>query len=100
VKRCCANCAFSRGKVFVHGEIWDAVASSDVTVGQSVVVRRIDGLLLQVEPLAVALARNGCSLVGSTHQRNNQPGPISAPPRVHWVTIRLSGTCVPGGVEA
>jgi membrane-bound serine protease (ClpP class) len=45
-----------RGKVFVHGEIWDAVASSDVTVGQSVVVRRIDGLLLQVEPLAVALA--------------------------------------------
>jgi membrane-bound serine protease (ClpP class) len=45
-----------RGKVFVHGEIWDAVASSDVNVGQSVVVRRVDGLLLQVEPLAVAQA--------------------------------------------
>ncbi|MGB7863398.1 MAG: nodulation protein NfeD [Candidatus Sulfotelmatobacter sp.] len=45
-----------RGKVFVHGEIWDAVASSDVTAGQSVVVRRVDGLLLQVEPLAVAQA--------------------------------------------
>jgi len=43
-----------RGKIFVHGELWDAVSSSDVRVGQSVVVRRVDGLLLQVEPLAVA----------------------------------------------
>jgi membrane-bound serine protease (ClpP class) len=43
-----------RGKIFVHGEIWDAVSSSDVSMGQSVVVRRVDGLLLQVEPVAVA----------------------------------------------
>jgi membrane-bound serine protease (ClpP class) len=43
-----------RGKIFVHGELWDAVSSADVPAGQSVVVRRIDGLLLQVEPLAVA----------------------------------------------
>ncbi len=42
-----------RGKVFVHGELWDAVSSSDVAAGESVVVRRIDGLLLQVDPLAV-----------------------------------------------
>jgi membrane-bound serine protease (ClpP class) len=42
-----------RGKIFVHGELWDAVSSSEVSVGQSVVVRRIDGLLLQVEPLVV-----------------------------------------------
>jgi membrane-bound serine protease (ClpP class) len=42
-----------RGKIFVHGELWDAVSSSDVAPGQTVVVRRIDGLLLQVEPLAV-----------------------------------------------
>jgi len=41
-----------RGKIFVHGELWDAVSSSDLPAGQSVVVRRIDGLLLQVEPLA------------------------------------------------
>ncbi len=40
-----------RGKVFVHGELWDAVASSGVSIGQSVVVRRVDGLLLEVEPL-------------------------------------------------
>ena len=43
-----------RGKIFVHGEIWDAVSPSDVSIGQGVVVRRVDGLLLQVEPVAVA----------------------------------------------
>ena len=42
-----------RGKIFVHGELWDAVSFSDVSAGQSVVVRRVDGLVLQVEPLAV-----------------------------------------------
>ena len=39
-----------QGKVFVHGELWDAVASSTVSAGQSVIVRRVDGLQLQVEP--------------------------------------------------
>ncbi len=43
-----------RGKIFVHGELWDAVSSSDVSIGESVVVRRVDGLLLQVEPLSVS----------------------------------------------
>jgi membrane-bound serine protease (ClpP class) len=42
-----------RGKVFVHGELWDAISSSDLSAGQSVVVRRIDGLLLQVDPVSV-----------------------------------------------
>jgi membrane-bound serine protease (ClpP class) len=42
-----------RGKIFVHGELWDAVSSSSVAAGQVVVVRRVDGLLLQVEPLSV-----------------------------------------------
>jgi membrane-bound serine protease (ClpP class) len=37
------------GKVFVHGEIWDAVASTPVQTGQTVVVRRVDGLHLQVD---------------------------------------------------
>src|ERR1022692_766207 len=40
------------GKIFVHGELWDAVSSADVSSGQSVVLRRGDGLLLQVEPVA------------------------------------------------
>jgi membrane-bound serine protease (ClpP class) len=40
-----------QGKVFVHGELWDAVASSILPPGQMVVVRSIEGLTLQVDPL-------------------------------------------------
>ncbi len=40
-----------QGKVFVHGELWDAVAASPLPVGQLVVVRKVDGLTLQVAPL-------------------------------------------------
>jgi len=36
----------------VHGELWDAIASSSLPIGQMVVVQRVDGLTLQVEPLA------------------------------------------------
>jgi membrane-bound serine protease (ClpP class) len=43
-----------QGKVFVHGELWDAVANSTLPAGQLVVIRRVDGLTLQVEPIAVA----------------------------------------------
>jgi membrane-bound serine protease (ClpP class) len=39
------------GKVFVHGELWDALSSVPVPAGQSVVVRSLDGLLLQVDPV-------------------------------------------------
>jgi len=39
------------GKVFVHGELWDAISSSPLPVGQMVVVRAVDGLTLQVDPL-------------------------------------------------
>ncbi len=38
------------GKVFVHGELWDAVSSAPVPVGESVVVRQVAGLQLQVDP--------------------------------------------------
>jgi membrane-bound serine protease (ClpP class) len=37
------------GKVFVHGELWDAVASGNVPAGEKVVVKKVDGLQLQVE---------------------------------------------------
>src|ERR1700757_2041050 len=33
-----------QGKVFVHGELWDAISSSPLPVGQLVTVRNIDGL--------------------------------------------------------
>ena len=39
------------GKVFVHGEIWDAVASSNISAGETVVVRRVEGLQLSVDPV-------------------------------------------------
>ena len=40
-----------QGKVFVHGELWDAVSSADISVGQLVVVRQVDGLILRVDPI-------------------------------------------------
>ncbi len=49
------------GKVFVHGELWDALSSSEVAAGQDVVVKRVDGLRLQVEP-----ARAGQHVPGLT----------------------------------
>jgi membrane-bound serine protease (ClpP class) len=41
-----------QGKVFIHGELWDATASSPVDAGQRVVVRKVDGLELEVEAAA------------------------------------------------
>lgn len=38
------------GKVFVHGEIWDATSSVQITIGQTVIVRKVDGLQLWVDP--------------------------------------------------
>jgi membrane-bound serine protease (ClpP class) len=39
-----------QGKVFVHGELWDAVSHSPVTAGDRVRVRSVNGLVLTVEP--------------------------------------------------
>ena len=38
------------GKVFVRGELWDAISPIEVTEGDEVVVRAVDGLKLRVEP--------------------------------------------------
>src|SRR5712692_463426 len=38
------------GKVFVHGELWDASSTVSVAAGQTVVVRGVDGLQLRVDP--------------------------------------------------
>jgi len=40
------------GKVFIHGELWDAISSVPVPAGQTVVVRKVDGLQLEVDPAA------------------------------------------------
>jgi membrane-bound serine protease (ClpP class) len=41
-----------RGKVFLHGEYWDAVSSGPVEAGGQVRVVAIDGLTLRVEPVS------------------------------------------------
>jgi len=38
------------GKVSVHGEIWNAVASTNIPLGDSVRVTAVDGLTVRVEP--------------------------------------------------
>jgi membrane-bound serine protease (ClpP class) len=40
------------GKVFVHGELWDAVSTIPVPAGEQIVVRQVDGLTLRVDPVA------------------------------------------------
>jgi len=40
------------GKVFVHGELWDAVSAVTIPAGEQIVVRQLDGLTLQVDPVA------------------------------------------------
>jgi len=45
-----------QGKVFVHGELWNAIAPSALPMGQTIVVRRVDGLMLHVEPVTVPSA--------------------------------------------
>jgi Membrane-bound serine protease (ClpP class) len=42
------------GKVFVHGELWDAVSVTPVAAGERIVIRNVDGLTLRVEPTADA----------------------------------------------
>lgn len=43
------------GKVFVHGEIWDAFSPVNLPAGERIIVRHVDGLTLQVEPLPSAV---------------------------------------------
>ncbi len=40
------------GKVFVHGEVWDAVSTIPVQAGDRIVVRQVNGLTLTVDPIA------------------------------------------------
>ena len=47
------------GKVFVHGEIWDAVSSADLAAGEKVVVEQVAGFQLGVKPVSVATRTGG-----------------------------------------
>ena len=41
------------GKVFIHGELWDAVSTLSVPAGERIVVRGVDALTLRVDPVTV-----------------------------------------------
>jgi membrane-bound serine protease (ClpP class) len=43
------------GKVFIQGELWDAVSPANVDAGCRVVVRRVENLVLHVEPVHEAI---------------------------------------------
>lgn len=43
-----------QGKVFVHGEIWNATAPTPLAVGEMVRVKKVNGLMLEVAPLEPA----------------------------------------------
>ena len=45
------------GKVFVQGELWDAIAPANVEAGGRVVIRKVENLVLQVEPVSAAVAK-------------------------------------------
>jgi membrane-bound serine protease (ClpP class) len=42
------------GKVFIHGELWDAVSAVPIPAGERIVVRQVDGLTLRVDPVTAA----------------------------------------------
>ncbi len=46
------------GKVFIHGEYWDAVSSEPVEAGAKVCVRKLEGLTLQVDPVETSHSRD------------------------------------------
>src|SRR4051812_2687531 len=48
------------GKVFVHGEIWNAISAVPVRNGDKVRVKAVDGLTLDVEPAASSPTQNAC----------------------------------------
>ncbi len=52
-----------RGKIFVHGELWDAVSLTGVAAGEPVVVRAVDGLELRVEASTAPLHAPAASLL-------------------------------------
>lgn len=45
------------GKVYVHGELWDAVSPANVQAGDKVIVRKVENLVLQVDPAGSTVPR-------------------------------------------
>jgi membrane-bound serine protease (ClpP class) len=45
-----------QGKVYVHGELWDATSVEPVPAGAAIRVKALDGMMLKVEPVSRAAA--------------------------------------------
>lgn len=43
-----------QGKVYVHGELWNAVSSVPISAGAMIRVKSIDGMTLEIEPVSPA----------------------------------------------
>ena len=40
------------GKVFVHGELWNAIADEDINIGEKVEVSEVDNMTLKVKKIS------------------------------------------------
>lgn len=40
----------NKGQVFVRGEIWQATGREEISPGQAVIIKAVNGLTLEVEP--------------------------------------------------
>jgi membrane-bound serine protease (ClpP class) len=61
-----------QGKVYVHGELWDAVSEEPVQPGAAIRVKSVDGMVLEVEPVIHATP-------GSATPGNAPPDTASSP---------------------
>jgi membrane-bound serine protease (ClpP class) len=46
------------GKIFIRGELWNAISSEPVALGEQVIVNRVDGLTLGVSPVRKTVSAN------------------------------------------
>ena len=42
----------TEGKIFVHGEIWNAISEVPLSTGEKVVIQSVEGLILKVKPFS------------------------------------------------
>jgi membrane-bound serine protease (ClpP class) len=70
------NALAPRGRVTVHGELWEAVSRQPVSPGDFVRVRAVEGLTLQVEPVpnSHAGSQNQESKAESEHSQETTKG--------------------------
>lgn len=69
------------GRIRIKGELWQATSAAPADVGETVVVRRLEGLTLAVEPAAPRGSSQpddegatGVGLAESTHDRREADG--------------------------